>query len=135
MGICLSTTLEYVPDSYTTQEMGEKAVDNYPSALIHVCNCYKTQKMYEKAGVTSPFMLELVPSCFKTQEILEKAVSKISFMLKYYLGKHKSLEICDKTPKACLSLLQTVPDWTVKNNMLKNVDNAVFLNEDIYSLY
>ena len=49
--------------------MCEKAVDTYPSTVIHVCNCYKTQKICEKAVDTCPFMLYYVPDCWDTRNV------------------------------------------------------------------
>ena len=37
-------TLVSVPDQYKTQEMCDKAVDNYAQALEFVPHCYKIQK-------------------------------------------------------------------------------------------
>lgn len=45
--------------------MCEKAIDTYPSTLMHISNFYKTQKMYEKTVNTYPFMLNCVPNCYK----------------------------------------------------------------------
>ena len=38
-------TLESVPDQCKTQEMCDKAGDNYPHALELVIQCYKPKKM------------------------------------------------------------------------------------------
>ena len=37
-------TLKFVPDCYKNQEMCDKAVENYPSALEVFSEYYKTQK-------------------------------------------------------------------------------------------
>ena len=39
--------------------------------------------------------------------------------------------MCKETVNTCLSLLRFVPDWFATNMMLKDLDNAVFFNDDI----
>ena len=60
------------------QEMGNKAVDNYPHALKSVPNCYITQKMCDKAANTHHSTIKFVPECCKTQEMCDKAVNIFS---------------------------------------------------------
>ena len=59
-----------------TQEMWEKAVDIYPSTLMHLRNCFKTQKLHKKVVDTCPFILDYVPDCYKMQKMCKKVFLK-----------------------------------------------------------
>ena len=50
---------------------------------------------------------------------------------RYCLNRYKTQQGCDEAVDACLSLLKFVPDWFVTSMMLKDLDNAVFFNDDI----
>ena len=52
-------------------------------------------------------------------------------MLKYCPDKYKSQGMCKEAINACLPLLKFVPDWLVTNKGLKDIDNVVFLNDNI----
>ena len=41
--------LKSFPDCYKNQEMGNKAVDNYPHVLDFVPECFMAQEMFNKA--------------------------------------------------------------------------------------
>ena len=43
-----SVTLKYVTDCYKSQEIHNKAVENYSHALKYVFQCLKTQNMCDK---------------------------------------------------------------------------------------
>ena len=51
-------TLKSISDCYKTQEICDKAVDNYAHLLEFVPDCYKTRKMFNKAVNT--FLLQSI---------------------------------------------------------------------------
>ena len=77
-------------------------------------------------------MLNCIPNCYKTQEILQEAVSKESFVSKYCLYQYKSQEMRKEQIDACLPLSKFVPEWFFSNETLKDIDTAVFVNDDIF---
>ena len=48
------------------------AVDSYPHALEFVSESYKSQNMCDKAVSTYPSTIKFVPGCYKTQEMCDK---------------------------------------------------------------
>ena len=70
-------------------------VDNYAHAQGFVPDSYKTQKMCDKAVNTCPFIFDSVSDCYKTQEMSNKVISEEPFKLKYYYDKYKTQEMCD----------------------------------------
>ena len=77
-------------------------------------------------------MLSCIPNCYKIQEILQEVVSKESFVSKYCLCECKSQEMRKEQIDACLPLSKFVPEWFFSNKTLKDIDNAVFVNDDIF---
>ena len=51
------------------------AVDNYPHALEFVSESYKSQNMCDKAVSTYPSAIKFVPECYTTQEMCDKTVN------------------------------------------------------------
>ena len=58
----------FVPDRYKTQEMCDKAVDNYAHALKFVPDQYRTKKMYDEAVDNYSSLIQFVPECNKTNK-------------------------------------------------------------------
>ena len=64
--------LESVSDQYKTQEMCDKAADNFAQALKLVPNCYKTLKMCNKADNTYPSAKKLFPNVLRVRKYVTK---------------------------------------------------------------
>ena len=77
-------------------------------------------------------MLNCIPNSYKIQEILQEVVSKESFVSKYCLYECKSQEMRKEQIDACLPLSKFVPEWFFSNKTLKDIDNAVSVNDDIF---
>ena len=67
--------VRYVPDSYKTQQMRDKAALENGGTLNSVPDCYKNQEMFNKE-VDNYHALEFVPECYKTQDMCYKAVHR-----------------------------------------------------------
>ena len=87
--------------------------------------------MFIKAVHPCTFEFDSVPDQYKTHEMCDKVVSEEPFMLKYCLDRYKTQEMHNKTVDACLLALKFVPNWFVKNKMLKKRNNVVFSIDDI----
>ena len=61
-----------VPNRYKTQEICEKAVDNY--IFVVVSDPYKTQEMCIRAVSTCSFVFDSIPNQCKTQDMCIRAV-------------------------------------------------------------
>ena len=61
----------------------------------------------------------------------DKVASKDPFMLKYGLDRYKIQEVCDKAVDVFLPALEFVPDWFFYKKIIKELDDAVFSNNDI----
>ena len=71
-------TLKSLPEcKKKNQEVGNKAVKNYPHALEFVPESFMTQKMCYKAANTYPSAIRFVPECFMTHEMHNKALLKM----------------------------------------------------------
>ena len=73
--------LRYVPVQYKTQQMSDKAVDDYSHALEFVPECYKTQKICDKAVDTHTITVKYVPECYKTQEMCKMFIDFLYLIL------------------------------------------------------
>ena len=62
------------PDRYKTQEICDRAVHNYASAIKYVPDQFKNQEMCDKAVYDNPNALKFVPDRYKTPEMYGKAV-------------------------------------------------------------
>ena len=126
-----SHALEFVPDCCKTQEMCNKAVNTHTSAIQFVPECCKIQEMCVKAVDTCPFVFNSVPDQYETQEMCDEVVSEDSFMLKYCLDRYKTQEICDKPVDDFLPALKFLLYWFVTSEIIKNLHNALFTDNDI----
>ena len=90
--------------------------------------------MCDKSIDTCSFVFDSVPHGYKTQEMCKEVVYNDPFMQKYFSNRYKTQEICDKAVDDFLSALEFVIDWFVTNKMIKNLDNALFANDDIIFL-
>ena len=79
-------TLNSVCHCYKSQEMCNKAVDNYLFALEFVPDCYMIQEMCDKIVNIHSSTIEFVPQCYKTQEMCDKAFNKCFLALFYITG-------------------------------------------------
>ena len=59
--------IEYL--EFKTEDMCDKAVDEYPYNLRYVPDCFNTQEMCVKAFNVNPYNFEYIPGRFKTQEM------------------------------------------------------------------
>ena len=89
--------LKSFPDFYKNQEMGNKAVGNYPHVLEFVPECFMTQKMCNKAVNTYPSTIKFIPECFMAQEMFNKAINGCFLYLIVFL--------IDIKPKKCVAKL------------------------------
>ena len=103
--IC-SFIFDSVPNQYKTQEMCDKAVDNYPSTKKYVPDRYKTQEISDKAVDDNPDALEFVPDRYKTREMCDKAVDNYSIALELTISDDPfSLRCVFDQYKAVMKLL------------------------------
>ena len=72
-----------VPDHLKTQQMCNKAVEEYPWRLSDFPHHLKTQGMCEKTIEDESGTLEYVPNYFKVQRMCEKAVENEPYTLKF----------------------------------------------------
>ena len=75
-----------------TGEMCEKAVDTYPSMLMHVSNCYKSQKKREKAVDNCPVMLDYVPNFYRTN-LKSLSMVELGSGFSFFQGIHVRTDI------------------------------------------
>ena len=75
--------LQFVPDCFKTQKVGNKAVNTNPSTMHFVPEYYKSQEMCDKAAHTF-FVL------YKTQEMCDSVLSKDHFLLNHCLNGYKT---------------------------------------------
>ena len=68
-------------DNLKTQEMCEKAVEEYPWSLEYAHNNLKTQEMSEKAVEGKPGTLKFVSDRFNTHFLCFKAVEAVQWQL------------------------------------------------------
>ena len=61
----------------------------------------------------------------------DKAVSNELFLLKYYLDRYKIQGVCDEVVHGCLLALKFVTDWLVTSKIIKKLDDALFVDDDI----
>ena len=87
--------------------------------------------MYVKGVDTCHFVFDSVLDWCKTQEMCDKVISEDRFMLKYCPDKSNTQEMGDKAVKAFLPALKFVPDWFVTSKIIKKLDDALFVNDDI----
>ena len=85
--------LESVLDQCKTQEMRDKAVDNYPHALKYVHSCFKTQDIVTKRLILIRVQYNLKPEYYETQELCDKAV-KTCFLHLFLSLIYVSLKKC-----------------------------------------
>ena len=118
---------KFIPDCFKTQEMCDKAVDEFPGCFRSVPDKFKTQKMCEKAFDEYPELdgredmsLYFIPNKFKTQEICEKAVDKYPQDFQYVPYHHISPEMCDKAVDKNPQILVYVPDCFITQEMIEN---------------
>ena len=115
----------FIPDCFKTQDMCDKAVDEFPWCFRSVPDKFKTQKMCEKAFDEYPELdvresLDFIPDKFKTQEICAKAVDKYPQNFKYVPYHHISPEMCDKAVDKNPQILGYVPDCFITQEMIEN---------------
>ena len=151
-------TLKFVPDSYENQEMGNKAVDNYP----HVHECYwvivrlQTKWLWVQILVkTYPFRIKLIPELFMTHKMYDKAVNRLflvfdsisnqyktqsmcnsimsndHFSMRYVPDQYKIQPVCDIAVDDCLAALKFVAEWLVKSKMIKRFFTTLYADENI----
>ena len=107
-------TLESVPNQYKTQQMWNKAVNNYAHALKPVLDWYKTQGMCIKAVDNNPSTIKYVLDQFKTQEMCIRLIFAVN------LDSRNSQE-------------KTQTDWSDTSKMIKKLFTALYADE--YILY
>ena len=90
-------TLKSVPNLHKSQEISNKAVDNYSHTVEVLPKCYKTQEMSDKAVDTDPTTLKYVPQRYKNQKVKSVVISSkavhrcflylFMFLINIYLKK------------------------------------------------
>ena len=98
---------ECIPDRFKTQEMCDKAIDEYPYNLGYVPDCFKTQEMCVKAN---PYNFDYIPDRLKTQEMCDKAVDEYPYNLGYVPDRFKTQEMCVKAFNVNPLKFEYIPD-------------------------
>ena len=123
--------LEYAPAHLKTQNMCNKAVEEYPRQLKYLLDHFKTQEMCNEIMRTMSGAFHCTPDCFKTQEICIKAVEADPSFLKTVSDHFKTQEIPDKAVKDDPSSLQYVSDWFVtRQRVAMWHDDSEYYNDD-----
>ena len=132
--------------------MCDKAVDNYPHALQFVPDCYMTQKCVIKLSM----LILLQYNLFLNTIRLEKCVIKLlimfsciysmlidiklkkcvrisgdSFAIRYVSDQYNTQQLCVEAVDDCLAALKFVPDWFATSKMLENLDNVLYVNDNL----
>ena len=104
-------TLESVPDRYKTQEMCDKAVDNYADAFALIAIRLKICVIKPSILILlQSFSNSFVPECHKTQEMCDRVIYEDPFMLIYCPIIYKTQNMCDEGVDDCLAALKFIPD-------------------------
>ena len=110
--------------------MCDKAVSTYPLTITFIPECCTTQEMCDKA--VNNFFLYLI--LFLTNIKIKKCdnvVSKDPFSIVYCPDKYKTQRTCDETVDNSLSALKLVSDWFVTSKQIKKVFTAFYADENI----
>ena len=84
---------------------------------------------------TCYFVFGSVLDRYKSQEIRDKVVHNDPFIIKYSLHRYKTQEMCDKAVDHFLSAVKFVPDFFVKSKLIRNLNNALWADDDILAIY
>ena len=74
--------------------MCDEAVDTYHSTIQFVRDCYSTQEMCDQAINRCAFAY--IPDWYKTQEMCVRVVSENLFKLVYCPNRYKTQKMCDE---------------------------------------
>ena len=66
----------HIPDSFKTQEMCNKAVEEEPSNLRYVPDLFKTEEMCDKAVLMEPLLLMYISNHLKTEGHMKQPLKK-----------------------------------------------------------
>ena len=87
--------------------------------------------MCDKAVDTCPFVFDSILDSYKTKKLFDKTFSRIALLLKYYLDLCKTQEMCDKAVDNFSKTLEFLPDWFVRNKMIKKFFGTLYANDNI----
>ena len=110
--------------------MCDKAVNTYHSTIQFVPDCYKAQEMGDKA-VNKCFLAFFI---FLIDIKLKKCVTAISedpFILAYCHDKYKTQRMWDEAVDDCLAALKFIPDWFVTSKMIKKLLPVLYADDNI----
>ena len=110
--------------------MCDKAINTHSSTIQFVPESYKTQEMCDKTFNKSFFAFTYILDRYKTQDMCEPVVSEDPFSVRYIPGQYKTQKICDEAVDDCLAALKFVPDWFVRSKMVEKLGNALHANAD-----
>ena len=71
-----SGLLSFVPESFTTQEIGEYITDKLPCTLPSAPNFYKTQKKCENVVIKESFTTEYILIAIRLKKIVKNTLKK-----------------------------------------------------------
>ena len=140
LSFLINETLKFVLDCYKSQQMCNKAVNNYPHALRFVPDCCMTQKMRDKAVNTHPSTIQSDSECYKTQEILIDVFLCLIWifskdtcliLIVYCLDRYKSQRTCDEAVDDSLAALRFVSDWFVTRKTIKKLLTALYADDNV----
>ena len=126
-----SHALEYVPQCFMTENVCDKAVDLYPSTIKFVPECFMIQEMCDEAVNKCIFVFHSTPDQYKTQEMCDRVVSEDPFLIVYCSDTYKTQRMCNQANDDSLAALKLILDWFVKSKMIKELYAALYADENI----
>ena len=141
--------VELVHDCNKNQQRYDKAVDNYPHALIlfiiamtqkmcvnthpSIIKCVsdqlKTHKICDKAVDSCFFVFYSTLDQYKTPEICGRVVYKDLSLITYCPDKYKTQRMCDEAVDDSLIAFKFIPDWFVINKMIKTLLTGLYTSD------
>ena len=106
-------SLEFVPDRFNIERMGNVAVTREPYNLWHAPDHLKAREMCKEAMCDNPAVFFLIPDSFKTQKCCIKAVEVDPWQLDDVPDHFKRKKMCDEAVREDTSSLYYVPNWFV----------------------
>ena len=120
--------LEFVPECYKTQKMCDKTVNTYPSTIKFVRESFITQKCVIKQLIDIFFVFDSISHQYKTPKMCDRVVSEDPFLIPYCPNKNQNQRMCDEAGDDSLAALKLIPNWFVKNKMIKKLYTALYVD-------
>ena len=70
----------------------------------------------------------------KLKRIFDSVVSEDPSLIVYCPDKYETQRMCDEAVYDCLAALKLVPDWFITSEMIKNIFNTLYADENILYL-